>query len=139
MIVNGKDREELSGGYRRTTNNRMELLAAIEGLGSLKERCRVTLYSDSTYLVKAMTQGWAQKWRTNGWRRGKRERAINPDLWERLLRLDEKHMIEFRWVRGHSGVAGNERCDELARQAAQGRDLMVDKGYENETQSRLPL
>ena len=139
VIVNGKDREELSGGYRRTTNNRMELLAAIEGLGSLKGRCRVTLYSDSTYLVKAMTQGWAQKWRTNGWRRGKRERAINPDLWERLLRLDEKHTIEFRWVRGHSGVPGNERCDELARQAAQGRGLMVDEGYENETQSRMPL
>ncbi len=127
----GAHRLELSGGYRRTTNNRMELMGPIVGLERLNKRCRVTLYSDSKYVVDAMAKGWAKRWRTNAWMRNKKERAINPDLWERLLGLCEKHAVEFRWVRGHSGDPENERCDQLAVQAAHQRDLPVDEGYES--------
>ena len=106
--------KELSGGASETTNNRMELLAAITGLEALKERCRVTLYSDSKYLTDAVTLGWAEKWRANNWMRTKREKALNEDLWERLLSLLEKHEVEFVWVKGHAGHPENERCDRLA-------------------------
>jgi ribonuclease HI len=123
------ERRELSGGFRRTTNNRMEMMAAIAALESLKERCQVTLYSDSQYLVNAMSQGWAQRWRANGWKRNKRELAVNPDLWARLLDLCEYHTVEFLWVRGHSGTRENERCDRLAVASAQQTDLPVDEGY----------
>ena len=108
-------RKELSGGYRRTTNNRMELLAAIVGLEALKERCEVTLYTDSAYLVNAINEGWAQRWRAHGWMRNKNEPALNPDLWERLLRLCEQHEVHFVWVKGHAGHPENERCDQLAQ------------------------
>ena len=127
----GGRRLELSGGYRRTTNNRMELMGPIAGLERLNKRCRVTLYSDSKYVVDAMAKGWAKRWRAKAWIRNKKERAINPDLWERLLGLCEKHAVEFRWVRGHSGDPENERCDQLAVQAAHQRDLPVDEGYES--------
>ena len=122
-------RRELSGGYARTTNNRMELLAAIVGLEALNRPCDVTLYSDSRYLVDAVSKGWAVKWRRNGWMRNKREAAVNPDLWERLLNLLEQHNAEFRWVRGHSGDPDNERCDALASAAARQGDLPEDTGY----------
>jgi len=122
-------RRELSGGYRKTTNNRMEMTAAIVGLEALKEKCSVTLYSDSEYLVKAMSRGWAKRWRANGWKRSKREKALNPDLWERLLQLCEHHEVQFSWVRGHSGTPENTRCDELAVEAAQQPDLPTDEGY----------
>jgi ribonuclease HI len=122
-------RRELSGGYRKTTNNRMELMAAIAGLEALKERCQVTLYSDSEYLVNAMSRGWAQRWRANGWKRNRREKVVNPDLWERLLRLCEQQEVQFSWVKGHAGTAENIRCDELAMQAAQQPDLPCDDGY----------
>ena len=122
-------RRELSGGYRRTTNNRMEIMAAIVGLGALKEQCKVTLYSDSEYVVKAMSKGWAQRWRANGWKRNKREKVLNPDLWERLLQLCEYHEVQFGWVRGHAGTPENTRCDELAMQAAQQPNLPGDDGY----------
>ena len=122
-------RRELSGGYARTTNNRMELLAAIVGLEALNRPCDVTLYSDSRYLVDAVSKGWAVKWRRNGWMRNKREAAVNPDLWERLLNLLEQHKAEFRWVRGHSGDPDNERCDALASAAARQGDLPADPGY----------
>ncbi len=108
---------ELSGGEKETTNNRMELTAAIEGLQRLKEPCAVTLYTDSRYLVDAITLGWAKGWRAKGWRRGK-EPAKNPDLWEKLLQLLERHEVTFVWVRGHAGHAYNERCDSLATAAA---------------------
>ncbi|NJN65979.1 MAG: ribonuclease HI [Chloroflexaceae bacterium] len=127
-------RKELSGGFRSTTNNRMELYAAIRGLEALKVPCRVTLYSDSQYLVKAMTEGWAQKWKKNNWWRNKKEKAANPDLWERLLSLCRTHEVDFRWVRGHAGHPGNERCDELAMLALQKKDLPSDKGYEQSAQ-----
>ena len=122
-------RKELSGGYALTTNNRMELLAAIVGLEALNRDCDVTLYSDSRYLVDAVSKGWAARWRKNGWMRNKREAAVNPDLWERLLNLLERHSVEFRWVRGHSGDPGNERCDALASAAARQEGLGADPGY----------
>ncbi len=125
-------RKELAGGYRQTTNNRMELMAAIAGLEALKEKCRVTLYSDSEYLVKAMSRGWARRWRANGWRRSGRQKVLNPDLWDRLLKLCEYHEVQFRWVKGHAGTRENVRCDELAMQAAQRPDLAQDDGYVKE-------
>jgi ribonuclease HI len=125
------NRRELSGGYRKTTNNRMEITAAIVGLEALKEKCSVTLYSDSEYLVKAMSKGWVQRWRTNGWKRNKREQVLNPDLWKRLLQLFEYHDVEFSWVKGHAGSLENIRCDELAMQAAKQPNLPVDEGYIN--------
>ena len=128
MRYGGRSRE-LSGGYRLTTNNRMELLAVIKGLEALNQPCQVVLYSDSKYVVDAVAKGWAVKWRANGWMRNKREKAVNPDLWARLLDLCATHDVEFRWVRGHSGVADNERCDRLAVAAAKGKDLLEDSGY----------
>ena len=130
MILRYGDRKrELSGGYRLTTNNRMELLAAIKGLEALNRPSRVVLFSDSRYVVDAMEKGWAVKWRANGWMRNKSAKAVNPDLWATLLDLCATHDVEFRWVRGHSGVADNERCDRLAVAAAKGKDLPEDPGY----------
>ncbi len=113
LKYNGAEKE-LSGGEKNTTNNRMELTAAIEGLSALKERCSVTLFSDSKYFIDAVTQGWAVKWRANGWMRTKNDKALNSDLWEILLDLLDKHKVELVWVKGHSGHPENERCDRLA-------------------------
>lgn len=126
-------RRELSGGFRLTTNNRMELLAVITAVEALKESCRVTVYSDSQYVVDAVEKGWARRWKANGWKRNKKEAAINPDLWDRLLQLTEKHAVTFRWVRGHAGNVENERCDRLAVEAANGPDLPPDDVYESTT------
>ncbi len=130
ILQHGNHEKELSGGFRRTTNNRMELLAAIEALKALKEPCHVTLHTDSQYLVNAMTKGWAQRWRRNGWMRNKKEPALNPDLWTELLDLCEVHDVDFVWVRGHAGDPRNERCDALAKQAAELPDLPRDIGYD---------
>lgn len=129
VLVDGQ-RKELSGGFRRTTNNRMELMAALEALNVLKEPGDVLLYSDSQYLVKAMEQGWAQRWRANGWMRTAKDRAINPDLWKQLLVLCERHQVRFAWVQGHAGNPENERCDRLSVQAAHGNHLAIDEGFE---------
>ena len=129
VLLSGEHRRELSGGYAETTNNRMELMAAIVGLEALKQPCDVTLYSDSKYLVDAVEKGWARKWMANSWMRNRRERAINPDLWEKLLSLTEQHNVAFRWVRGHAGVKENERCDQLATTAAKCKGLPADPGY----------
>lgn len=110
----GGHERELSGGDSQTTNNRMELTAAIVGLEALKERCAVTLYSDSKYLIDAVNCGWAVRWRENGWMRTKKDPAQNPDLWEQLLDLLDKHQVELVWVKGHAGHPENERCDKLA-------------------------
>jgi ribonuclease HI len=110
--------KELWGGYVDTTNNRMELMAVIAGLSSLKEKCSVTVVSDSKYVVDAMRNGWAAKWRANGWKRNKKEPALNPDLWQRLLDLCGRHGVTFTWVNGHAGHPQNERCDRLAVAAA---------------------
>ncbi len=130
VLLYGSARKELAGGYRLTTNNRMEILAAIEGLRALKRPCRVTLYSDSQYLVNAMTQGWVERWRLRGWMRSRKEPALNPDLWEILYQLCQQHEVTFTWVPGHAGVPENERCNELAETAARQKPSKPDEGYE---------
>ena len=117
VLLHKSHRKELSGGEPQTTNNRMEIMGAIVGLEALKEPCEVDLYSDSKYLVDAIAQGWAARWQANNWMRNKKDPALNPDLWERLLQLLEKHTVCFHWVKGHAGNPENERCDELARGA----------------------
>lgn len=126
-------KRELSGGFRLTTSNRMELWACIEGLRALKHRCAVVLYSDSKYVVNSLVRGWARRWQANGWVKGNELVAKNVDLWEQLLELCQQHSVEFRWARGHAGVPDNERCDQLATQAARGRDLPPDVAYEQGT------
>ena len=121
-----KHRKELSGGYKKTTNNRIELMAAIVGLEALNRPCKVKLYSDSQYLVKAFNEGWLEGWIKKGWKRGKNEPVKNVDLWKRLLKAKEPHQVEFIWVKGHAGHPENERCDQLATSAADGSDLMED-------------
>jgi len=133
----GEHRRELSGGFRWTTNNRMEILAAIEGLRALKEPCTVTLHSDSQYLVNAITKGWVKRWQAKGWMRTKDERALNVDLWLQLLPLLEEHTVTFVWVRGHAGNPDNERCDVLAKQAAAQPNLPPDESYEAEKSIRI--
>ena len=113
LKYNGKEKV-LSGGEKSTTNNRMELMAVIEGLSALKERCRVTVDSDSKYIIDAIQQGWAKKWRSKGWMRTNKDKALNSDLWETLLNLLENHEVDFVWVKGHAGHPENERCDRLA-------------------------
>ena len=106
--------KELSAGYKKTTNNRMELTAVITGLAALKEPCEVTLYSDSRYIIDAIQKGWVKKWQANHWMRNAKEPALNADLWEQLLGLLERHPVTFVWVKGHAGHPENERCDQLA-------------------------
>ena len=132
VLFCGGKRKVLSGGRRLTTSNRMEILAAIEALACLKWPCRVTLHSDSRYLVDAIMQGWAARWRDNGWKRNVKEYAANADLWRQLLDLCEKHEVEFVWVRGHAGDAENEFCDRLSVEAGRGPDLPADVGYERQ-------
>lgn len=119
VIVYGGIEKEMSGGEASTTNNRMELSAAIAGLSALKEPCEVSLCSDSKYLVDAVKLGWARSWRAKGWMKSDGKPALNVDLWERLLALLAVHKVEFIWVRGHNGHAYNERCDRLAVAAAE--------------------
>ncbi|MBR6594501.1 MAG: ribonuclease HI [Clostridia bacterium] len=130
LEYNGVEKE-LSAGYRLTTNNRMELMAAITGLSALKEPCEVTLYSDSKYVVDAVCKGWAEGWRKRGWRRADKQPALNPDLWERLLELLSVHKVTLVWVKGHAGHRYNERCDALATSAADGDVLLTDSIFEN--------
>ena len=130
VIPSDSGDREMSGGFRRTTNNRMELLACIVGLEQFRSTTAVALYSDSRYVVDGITKGWAKNWRRNGWRKSNGSPALNPDLWERLLALCERHDVRFVWVKGHAGNPGNERCDQLATQAAAGSDLPADEGYE---------
>ena len=125
-----KQQKQLAQGFRLTTNNRMEIMAAIAGLDALKSSCRVKLYSDSKYLVDAMNQGWVMRWQANGWKRNKKEQASNIDLWKRLLPLCRRHNVEYIWLKGHAGHQWNECCDQLARQALDRPDLLPDEGYE---------
>jgi ribonuclease HI len=131
VLMHENRRKELSGMFRLTTNNRMEIMAAVVALETLKEPCQVTLFSDSKYLVDAMTDGRVIRWRVSGWRRGKRETVANQDLWERLLGLCERYQLAFIWVKGHAGDPNNERCDELSMQFLGKQDLPADEGYEN--------
>ncbi|MGK7922433.1 MAG: ribonuclease HI [Trichodesmium sp.] len=130
VILSDKNRQELSGGYQLTTNNRMELMATIVGLETLEFPSIVTLYTDSKYIVDAIVKGWAKRWQANNWKRNKTDKAMNPDLWEKLLNLCDRHQVEFCWVRGHSGNRENECCDKLAVTASQQSNLEPDFGYQ---------
>lgn len=135
VMLHGDKRKELSGGFRCTTNNRMELFACIAALRLLKNPAQVILYSDSAYVVNAVVKGWARRWSKNGWMRlpdaqGAPQRAENPDLWEDLLALLDDLQVEFRWVKGHASSSENARCDRLAVQAAQKHNLPPDPGYQ---------
>jgi ribonuclease HI len=130
VLKMGQHRKELSGGFRLTTNNRMELMAAIVGLEELKYPCRVDLFSDSEYVVKGFSEGRVERWRARGWKRERNKPVINVDLWQRLIALVETHSVDFHWVRGHSGDPENERCDELAVLAYQTGELRIDEPYE---------
>ena len=136
VIIEGDTRREISGGYRLTTNNRMELMACIKALASLRAGSQAVLFTDSRYVADAVEKGWAVKWRSRNWMRDKGHKAMNCDLWADLLRIVERNDVVFRWVRGHAGNPENERCDVLAKKAAQGRDLAVDSGFEDALGSR---
>ena len=118
--------KEMSAGYVRTTNNRMELMAVIRDLEALNRPCEVELYSDSQYVVNAFNQHWIEGWIKKGWKRGKNEPVKNTDLWKRLLEAKKPHQVNFNWVKGHDGHPQNERCDTLATTAADGNDLIDD-------------
>ena len=127
VLLYGSARKEISEGFEQTTNNRMEVLAVIKALEALKAPCQVTLYSDSKYVVDAITKGWLKKWKANGWKRNQKEFASNIDLWEKLLPLLEKHTVIFVWVKGHADNKENERCDYLARKAIADGNLKKDQ------------
>ena len=120
--------KELSAGYDKTTNNRMELMGAIVGLEALVKPCDVEMFSDSQYVIKAFNEHWIDSWVKKGWKRGKNEQVKNVDLWKRLLKAAEPHEITYVWVKGHADNSLNERCDKLATSAADGNDLSEDDG-----------
>lgn len=129
LSFSGKEKI-ISGGFRKTTNNRMELRAVIEGLKALKEKCKVNIYSDSKYIVDAFELGWITKWEKLGWNRNKKDKLINPDLWKKLYSLIKQHEVTFNWVKGHNGNPFNERCDVLAVSAIKKNNLPADEFYE---------
>ena len=134
ILMSGQHRKELSQGYRRTTNNRMELMAVIAGLQALKKvGMNVTIYSDSQYVVKAIQEGWLKKWIATQFKGGKK----NKDLWMQYHELSQQHHIKFVWVKGHADNPFNNRCDELATTAADGTDLLIDEEYEKDKNSLL--
>lgn len=139
VLLYDNHRKEISGGYRLTTNNRMEMMAAIYALEALKKNCDVMLYSDSQYLVNAMNKGWAVRWQKNNWKRNKSDKAENIDLWKRILLLCEKHTVKFIWVKGHAGNPENERCDKLSSSKAKEENLPIDIGYEANSNNELNM
>lgn len=132
VLISSDHRKELSAGFRLTTNNRMELLAVIEGLKALKSPCKVDLYSDSKYVVDAFNKGWLRSWQKNGWKKKDKKPVLNPDLWKMVVALikDKEHQVRFIWVKGHANNPENERCDQLAVKAAEGTNQLVDTEYE---------
>lgn len=126
VLIYNDNRKELSKGYKNTTNNRMEMRAVIAALESLKEPCNVTLYTDSQYVKNAITKKWIDNWQKNGWKTAAKKPVKNKDLWMQFLPLIKKHNVDFRWVKGHSGHPENERCDELARNAASSSGKIED-------------
>lgn len=130
VMVSGKHRLELSAGYRLTTNNRMELLAAITALETLSQPCEVELHSDSRYLIDAVSKRWIDGWKKRGWQTADKKPVKNQDLWLRLLSAADGHKIDWRWLKGHAGHRENERCDELGNIAVAGRDLLEDIGFQ---------
>jgi ribonuclease HI len=129
VMLFGDHRKELQQGYRLTTNNRMELLGAIVGLEALSRPCAVDLYSDSTYVVNAMSKGWLAGWQKRGWKTASKQPVKNQDLWRRLIAAVADHEVRWHWVKGHSGDPENERCDTLAVEAANGAGLLDDDGF----------
>ena len=129
VLKSAAKNEEFDGGYRLTTNNRMEIMGCIVGLSHTPVGAKVTVYSDSRYVVNACTKGWARRWQANNWMRNRTESAENADLWERLLELLDQRQIKFEWVKGHAGNPLNERCDKLANSAARQSNLPPDPGY----------
>lgn len=133
VLMYKQHRKELTAGYRKTTNNRMELLAVIVGLEALKEPGHeVTIYSDSKYVVDAVEQGWIWGWQKKGFAKTK-----NPDLWQRFLKIYNQHKVKFKWLKGHAGHIENERCDQLAVQSATSPGLLIDTGYEAASENSL--
>ena len=127
ILMSGNIKKELSQGYRHTTNNRMELMAVIAALEALKKpSLNITIYSDSQYIVKAIKEGWLNKWMATNFAKGKK----NKDLWVKFYNLSQNHQLNFVWVKGHADNPNNNRCDELATAAADGKNLLVDEGYE---------
>lgn len=122
---------EFSQGYINTTNNRMELMGVIVGIEALTKPCDITITSDSKYVTDAFNQKWVYGWKKRGWKKGSGEPVKNPDLWERLLKAieDGNHSVKFVWIKGHAGHEFNERCDQLATEAADGNDLIEDENY----------
>ncbi|THB64104.1 MAG: ribonuclease HI [Desulfovibrio sp.] len=132
LLIKGDTRKELSGGFRLTTNNRMEILAAVEALSALTRPCRVDLHTDSRYVRDAVEKGWLASWQKKGWKTANKKPVKNQDLWQRLLPLLQTHSVTLHWVEAHSGHPENERCDDLARTAAQGSGLPADTEYEKQ-------
>lgn len=130
LIYNGNEKR-ISKGFRKTTNNRMELMAAIEALKLLKEKCAVNLYSDSKYLTDAINKNWLSSWRKNGWRKADKKPVLNRDLWQEIELLTEKHSVTFIWVKGHDGNEYNEICDNMAVEAYTNNADNIDEIYEN--------
>ncbi len=139
VLIWGDKRKELSGGFKLTTNNRMEILAAIEAIRAIKttKKYNIKIHSDSRLLINAVNQNWLSKWESKGWMRNNKDKVINPDLWKQLMIELPKHNIEFIWVEGHAGIPENERCDVLSKQAAQMPNLPTDTAYEHETEPKL--
>lgn len=130
IVLKYKDNiKEISGGYRQTTNNRMELIAVIIGLEALKKPCKVKIYSDSKYIIDALNKGWIRKWKENGWLRARNKPTKNADLWVKILNLAEKHIITWVWVKGHDENIYNNRCDKLAKEAIRKQPLQEDQGF----------
>jgi len=132
VLIYGKHRKELSAGFRWTTNNRMELTALIKALLTLKEPCRLRIFSDSKYLLDSLRGKWTLKWKKNGWRTASRQPVLNRDLWQELDRLLATHQPDYLWVKGHALNAENNRCDSLAVAAANSKHLLIDEAYEEQ-------
>ena len=133
VMISGKHKKELAEGYRLTTNNRMELLSVIVALEQIKlENAQVEIFSDSKYVVDSVEKGWVFNWQKKGFK-GKK----NVDLWQRFLKIYPKHSVKFNWVKGHAGNLYNERCDELAVEAAESSNLLIDQGYEQSNETNL--
>ena len=129
VLLSGTHKKELKAGFKKTTNNRMELLAAIVAIESLNQACKVTVFTDSKYVSNAMTEGWIHGWRQKGWSRGPNKPLKNKDLWQRLYDAIVIHKMEWKWVKGHAGNPNNERCDYLATFAAQSPNRVEDTGF----------
>ena len=132
ILITGRHKKELSGGFLKTTNNRMELMGAIVALEALKQSCAVELISDSKYVIDAMAKGWIHGWKKKGWSRRPSKPLKNAELWQRLDKAQAEHKMTWSWVKGHAGHPMNERCDELAYGSAEGEDLPVDAGFRSE-------